>query len=147
MSTYRRGMGQLRTQSASDTGVSGGDEKEGEMILFGTMSRNRRSPGRIRPWRTPSHLAVLFALFMALGSLISTTSADVLAAPQSGAADLAGQFQATGTSSLQVDVVRCPDGFDPNDLFGDCHNAGILAVGVQIASVDPTLGIDQTVFT
>ena len=90
---------------------------------------------------------MLFALFMALGSLISTTSADVLAAPQSGAADLAGQFQATGTSSLQVDVVRCPDGFDPNDLFGDCHNAGILDVSVQIASVDPTLGIDQTVFT
>jgi hypothetical protein len=123
-----------------------GWEKEGEMSILGTTSTPRRNPARTRQlpsWRTPPRLAVLFSLVMALGSLIPYTTADTAAAPQSGAPDVASLFQATGTASLEVDVVRCPDGFDPNDLFGTCTD-GIEGVDIQIVSADSTLGVDQT---
>ncbi|MBA2467894.1 MAG: PT domain-containing protein, partial [Chloroflexia bacterium] len=55
-----------------------------------------------------------------------------------------GQFQVSGTASLEVDVVRCPDDFDPDDLFGGCHDNGVEGVDVQILSTDGELGVDQT---
>jgi uncharacterized protein YuzB (UPF0349 family) len=86
----------------------------------------------------------MFALFLALGGLMSSTAADIIAAPQSGNTDLANQFQVLGTSSLEVNVVRCDDDFDPNDLFGTCHDNGEGDVTVRIVSADSELGIDQT---
>jgi hypothetical protein len=55
-----------------------------------------------------------------------------------------GQYQATGTASLEIDVVRCPDGFDPDDLFGTCTDSGIEGVDVHVVSTDGALGVDQT---
>jgi hypothetical protein len=90
---------------------------------------------------------LLFSLFMALGSLGQFAAMDVAAAPGE-LTDLAGSaLQVTGTSSLEVDVVRCPEGFDPNDLFGTCTASGIDGVTVEVTSVDPALGIDLSEVT
>ena len=87
-------------------------------------------------------MALLFSLFMALGSLGQYAALDVAAAP-GDLTDLAGNaLQVSGTSSLEVDVVRCPEGFDPNDLFGTCTASGIGGVTVDVTSTDPELGID-----
>ncbi|MDQ3653985.1 MAG: hypothetical protein M3457_02750 [Chloroflexota bacterium] len=110
------------------------------MRLLGTTSTQSGSPSRARAWRTPPRLAMLFALVMVFGSLIP---ADIAASPQMDSSTATGQLQVTGTASLEIDVVRCPDGFDPNDLFGSCHSNGIADVDVQIASVDMALGVDQ----
>lgn len=87
---------------------------------------------------------MFFALVMVFGSLVPVTSADIAAAPGQDAATATGLQQVTGTASLEVDVVRCPEGFDPDDIFGSCHSNGIAGVDIQIASVDPALGVDQT---
>jgi len=95
--------------------------------------------------QTHPRLAVLFALVMALGSLIPAASAGLAAPSDSSPAN--ARSQVTGTSSLEVDVVRCPEGFDPNDLFGSCHGNGIDGVEVQITSVDTAPGVDETEIT
>ncbi len=117
------------------------------MRLLGTRSARTGHPSRtrpLRPWRTPPRLATIFALIMVFGSLVPATSMDIAASPQSDSPAATGQQQITGTASLEIDVVRCPDGFDPNDLFGTCHSNGIPDVDVQIASVDTALGIAQS---
>ncbi|MBA3275807.1 MAG: PT domain-containing protein [Chloroflexia bacterium] len=101
--------------------------------------RNTSAHSGIR--RIPPRLAVMFALVMVLGSLAPAT---IAASPQPGFAPESGQFQATGTASLEVDVVRCPDGFDPDDLFDSCHDNGVEGVDVQIVSEDTDLGVDQS---
>ncbi|MBA3378281.1 MAG: hypothetical protein H0T93_05300, partial [Chloroflexia bacterium] len=114
------------------------------MRLLGTTSAQSGSPSRTRSWRTPPRLAMFFALVMVFGSLVPVTSADIAAAPGQDAATATGLQQVTGTASLEVDVVRCSEGFDPDDLFGSCHSNGIAGVDVQIASIDLALGVDQT---
>ncbi len=116
------------------------------MRTMGTTSPARNHHTRVRLWRTPPRLAVLFALFMALGSLLPYMSADIAASPQSDSADTASQLQVTGSSTLEVDVVRCPDGFngETDNLFDSCNPNGVEGVDVQVSSVDTALGIDQT---
>lgn len=117
------------------------------MRLLGTMTAHSRTPARGKTWSTPPRLAMVFALIMALGSLVPAMTAGIAASPQSNSVPAPGQLQVARTASLEIDVVRCPEGFDPNDLFGTCHGNGIEGVNVQIASVEPALGIDETATT
>lgn len=112
--------------------------------MVGTKPVTTDNRSRRRVWRTPPQLAAIFALVMVMGSLLPVASADIAAAPRDDAERAAAQLQATGTASLEVDVVRCPDGFDSNDLFTSCHNNGIYGVAVNLVNAAPDLGIDQT---
>jgi hypothetical protein len=87
-----------------------------------------------------------FALVMALGTLLPYTTAELAAAPGDTASEPLALAQA-GISNLEVDVVRCPDDFDPNDLFGTCTDFGVDGVSVQLTHSLPDVGYDVTQVT
>ncbi len=71
------------------------------------------------------------ALFLALVTLMTAMST---AAPVAAQDD-----PPAGDSSIEVHVAACEPGYDPNDLFNDCHGNGIADVQVRLTSADGAL--------
>ncbi len=102
----------------------------------GNGTRRRRVAGLSR------FLVILFAIV----SLAPALATNVSASPEASNNGLPVASQ-DGTSSLEFDVVRCPNDYDPNDPFGTCTAFGVPNVPVQITSVDQALAVDLTAST